>query len=138
MFCLHLGENVTALPHRRGRYLSAERVVISGKPWGMRPSKESCGIARTGWRFDQAERGEPSRVNRPHLSCLTPHDAMADKLRECPSCALDVDTAADVCPYCAYEFPQQRSSRTFMAWLMALLLAWPAFKVLQLLFSFVR
>ncbi len=59
---------------------------------------------------------------------------MADTVRECPSCALDVDTDAEVCPYCNYEFPQQKSSRKAMAWVMALLLAWPVFELLKLLF----
>ena len=48
---------------------------------------------------------------------------MADALKECPSCALDVDAEAEVCPYCNYEFPVQKTSRTVMAWVMALLLA---------------
>ncbi len=59
---------------------------------------------------------------------------MADAFRECPSCALDVEKDAEVCPYCQYEFPTQRSSRKVMAWVMALLLAWPLYEVLKLLF----
>ena len=60
---------------------------------------------------------------------------MADPVKECPSCALDVDEGAEVCPYCAYEFPRQKSAVKIVAWLMALLLAWPLFKVLSLLFD---
>lgn len=60
---------------------------------------------------------------------------MADALKECPSCALDVDQDAEVCPYCAYEFPRQTSMRKTMAWVMALLLIWPLYKVLMLLFG---
>ena len=60
---------------------------------------------------------------------------MADAVRECPSCALDVDEDAEVCPYCNYEFPRQKSSRKVMAWVMALLLAWPVFELLKLLFG---
>ena len=59
---------------------------------------------------------------------------MADAVKECPSCALDVDSTAEVCPYCQYEFPVQKSSRKVMAWVMALLLAWPLYEVLKLLF----
>ena len=59
---------------------------------------------------------------------------MADALKECPSCALDVEKDAEVCPYCQYEFPVQKSSRKVMAWVMALLLAWPLYEVLKLLF----
>lgn len=60
---------------------------------------------------------------------------MADKVKECPACALDVDKDADVCPYCNYEFPRQKSSVKAAAWLMALLLAWPLYKLLMLLFG---
>jgi hypothetical protein len=60
---------------------------------------------------------------------------MADTVKECPSCALDVDEEAEVCPYCRYEFPRQPSARKAMAWVMALLLAWPLFELLKLLFT---
>ena len=29
------------------------------------------------------------------------------KKKECPSCAVDVDAAAEECPICGYEFPQK-------------------------------
>lgn len=59
---------------------------------------------------------------------------MADDLKECPSCALDVAPEAEVCPYCHYEFPRQRSSVRWVAWLLVVLLAWPVFKLLTMLF----
>ena len=60
---------------------------------------------------------------------------MAETLKECPSCALDVEADAEVCPYCNYEFPRQKSTVKTLAWLMALLLLWPLFKLLSLLFN---
>ena len=59
---------------------------------------------------------------------------MAEKEKECPSCALNVPASAEACPFCQYEFPVQKSSRKVMAWVMALLLAWPLYEVLKLLF----
>ena len=56
------------------------------------------------------------------------------QMEECPSCALEVDRTQDVCPYCAYEFPRQTRSRTLMAWVMALLLLWPVFELVKLIF----
>lgn len=53
---------------------------------------------------------------------------------ECPSCALDAPADAEECPYCGYEFPRQKKSVMAVAVIMALLLAWPAFKLIQLLF----
>lgn len=55
-------------------------------------------------------------------------------MRECPSCALEVEKGNDICPYCQYEFPIQKTSRTIMAIVMALLLAWPLYEGLKLLF----
>ncbi|MFQ5570128.1 MAG: zinc ribbon domain-containing protein [Rhodothermales bacterium] len=60
---------------------------------------------------------------------------MAERNKECPSCALAVDATAEVCPYCRYEFPAQRSTLKYAAWLMALLLLWPLFELLMLLFD---
>lgn len=54
---------------------------------------------------------------------------------ECPSCALEAPDDAEVCPYCGYEFPRQKKSVMTMAVVMALLLAWPLFKLLEMLFS---
>jgi hypothetical protein len=55
--------------------------------------------------------------------------------RECPACALEFEETGDTeeCPYCGYEFPQQRSSLQWVAWLLALLLLWPAIKGLMIL-----
>jgi hypothetical protein len=47
---------------------------------------------------------------------------MVDKQKECPSCALDVPADADVCPFCAYEFPVQRTSVKYAAVAMVVLL----------------
>ncbi len=55
-------------------------------------------------------------------------------MEECPSCALEVDRKLEVCPYCAYEFPRQTRSRITMAWVMALLLIWPLFELIKLIF----
>ncbi|MCY4675118.1 MAG: zinc ribbon domain-containing protein [Bacteroidetes bacterium] len=55
-------------------------------------------------------------------------------MEECPSCALEVARKLKVCPYCGYEFPKQSNSRTLMAWVMAILLAWPLFEIIKLIF----
>lgn len=55
--------------------------------------------------------------------------------RECPSCALPVDASEDVCPYCDYEFPEQKTGVTSMAWLFALLLLWPIIELILWLFG---
>lgn len=57
--------------------------------------------------------------------------------RECPSCALEYDASDDPdrCPYCGYEFPQHRTGLKWIAWLLVLLLAWPAIKGLMYLFG---
>jgi RNA polymerase subunit RPABC4/transcription elongation factor Spt4 len=49
---------------------------------------------------------------------------MESKKQECPSCAVQVDADAEICPICGYEFPKQSLSITIMAWLMILLLIW--------------
>ena len=54
--------------------------------------------------------------------------------KECPSCAFDVPQKAETCPYCGYEFPQLSQGVKYAAILMALLLAWPLFKLLMYLF----
>lgn len=50
---------------------------------------------------------------------------MADT-RTCPSCAMEIDAAEKTCPICGYEPPHQKKSVQYAAWLMALLLLWPA------------
>lgn len=58
------------------------------------------------------------------------------KERECPSCALMIDAEADVCPYCGYDLPPApKSSVKVVAIVMALLLAYPLFKLLAMLFG---
>ena len=60
---------------------------------------------------------------------------MAERERECPSCALPIDESADVCPYCGYDLPQQKSSLRYVAILFALLMLWPLIELLDRLFS---
>ena len=57
--------------------------------------------------------------------------------RECPSCALEFEDTGDVkrCPYCDYEFTQRTASVQWVAWLLALILLWPAIKGLMFLFG---
>ncbi|GBD93644.1 hypothetical protein BMS3Abin05_01228 [bacterium BMS3Abin05] len=50
--------------------------------------------------------------------------------KECPGCALPVDKAADVCPYCGYEFPEQKSSLKWAAILLAIIFAYPLLRLL--------
>lgn len=48
--------------------------------------------------------------------------------RECPGCAIEVDTDAEACPICGYEFPKQPIGVKIMVWVMViLLLAWLLF-----------
>jgi predicted amidophosphoribosyltransferase len=58
---------------------------------------------------------------------------MPDATRECPACAMEVDASADACPICGYEAPRQRTSLQIAAWVMVLLLLWPAFEGLMYL-----
>ena len=60
---------------------------------------------------------------------------MQEKQKECPSCALEVDATAEVCPYCEYECPKQRSSLKWAAILLALLLVWPVVNLIMRLFE---
>ena len=60
---------------------------------------------------------------------------MRESTRECPSCALSIDADADVCPYCGYDLPRQKSSLQIAAIVMALLLIWPLIKLIQYLFG---
>ena len=49
---------------------------------------------------------------------------MADR-RECPSCALEIDAEADVCPYCGYELPRQNPNLKYYVLLfVALMILW--------------
>ena len=50
------------------------------------------------------------------------------KTKECPSCAVDIDSKETVCPVCGYEFPGQRSFLKPVALLLLILFAWPLLK----------
>ena len=56
---------------------------------------------------------------------------MSPRERECPSCALPVEGTPEECPYCGYEFPRQKTSVKWMAWVLALILLWPAIEGLM-------
>ena len=43
------------------------------------------------------------------------------KTKECPSCAMEIDKNARVCPICGYEFPQQKVGFQILAILLILL-----------------
>ncbi len=58
--------------------------------------------------------------------------------RECPSCALEYEYEAgdppEVCPYCGYEFPKQKTSTAAFAWIFAaLLLLWACYELITYL-----
>lgn len=53
--------------------------------------------------------------------------------RACPSCGLPINADADVCPYCAYDLPQQKSSLKMAALLFALLMLWPLIELIRYL-----
>ena len=53
---------------------------------------------------------------------------MAEKQKECPSCAMDVDATSEVCPICGYEFPASSPVRTIGAvFMLILILIWLLF-----------
>jgi hypothetical protein len=37
----------------------------------------------------------------------------------------------EVCPFCGYEFPQQKKTMPVFAWLFAVLMLWPLFQLLK-------
>lgn len=50
------------------------------------------------------------------------------KRKECPSCAIEVDSSSKICPVCKYEFPPQNYGLKLVAVLLALLfLLWAIF-----------
>ncbi|WP_022836514.1 zinc-ribbon domain-containing protein [Salisaeta longa] len=55
----------------------------------------------------------------------------------CPACGLELpDDVDDTCPYCGYEFPgRPLGNASWIAWVLAILLAWPAIKGLLYLFG---
>jgi RNA polymerase subunit RPABC4/transcription elongation factor Spt4 len=44
--------------------------------------------------------------------------------KECPSCAMDVDEKAKICPVCGYEFPVQHKIYILVAIVLLLLSMW--------------
>ena len=58
---------------------------------------------------------------------------MTEETKECPSCALEVPAEADVCPYCGYEFPEQKTGVKGFAILFAvLMLLWAIYELVRL------
>jgi RNA polymerase subunit RPABC4/transcription elongation factor Spt4 len=49
---------------------------------------------------------------------------MSDHKKECPGCAVPIDSAEEICPICGYEFPKQSTGIKIMAWLMIILMIW--------------
>ena len=43
-------------------------------------------------------------------------------VRECPSCAMEVPSDAEVCPMCGYEFPVPKTGVRASAWLFVALM----------------
>ncbi len=54
---------------------------------------------------------------------------------ECPGCAMEVDAASAICPFCQYEFPQARQSFKWVGWLMLILLIYPVLLILNKILS---
>lgn len=60
---------------------------------------------------------------------------MAEKTRECPSCALEGPSDASECPFCGYEFPGPHPRwQVWTAVAVAALLVWPLLRLIDLLF----
>ena len=49
------------------------------------------------------------------------HGFLAMKKKECPSCAMEVDTKAEICPICGYEFPVIHKGYIIVAILLLLI-----------------
>lgn len=43
---------------------------------------------------------------------------MKENTKECPSCAMEIDSKAKICPICQYEFPRQASGTIWIAVLL--------------------
>ena len=43
------------------------------------------------------------------------------KKKECPSCAMEIDTGAKECPVCGYEFPSSAKGLKWAAVVLAIL-----------------
>lgn len=48
---------------------------------------------------------------------------------------MDVDSDAETCPFCGYEFPRQKGSVKLIAVVIILLMLWPLFKLIQSLMN---
>lgn len=59
-------------------------------------------------------------------------------VKECPACAMEAATDADVCPWCGYEFPVARAGVRASAWLMAALMVLLALPLLAWLLRLIR
>lgn len=51
-------------------------------------------------------------------------------MRECPSCAVDVEDNLSVCPVCGYEFPQKKSWPRWIAFILLLLSGYVTLRIL--------
>ena len=59
---------------------------------------------------------------------------MAEKTRECPSCALEIESREETCPYCGYELPREKQGWKLVAIIAVILLAWPIIELVRLIF----
>ncbi len=50
-------------------------------------------------------------------------------MKECPSCAMDIDGAAAVCPICQYEFPRQRRLIRWSALVLVAMMLYPLYRI---------
>jgi hypothetical protein len=57
----------------------------------------------------------PNRISHKEFPKLV-------KTKECPSCAMEVDSSSKICPICQFEFPRRAPWITWMA--IFLLLVW--------------
>ncbi|MTI40861.1 zinc ribbon domain-containing protein [Fulvivirga lutimaris] len=46
------------------------------------------------------------------------------KKKECPSCAMEIDSKAKECPICGYEFATFNTSQRIVAVLLILVILW--------------
>lgn len=44
------------------------------------------------------------------------------KKKECPSCAMEIDASARVCPICNYEFPMKSTGKRIVAIVLVILM----------------
>jgi hypothetical protein len=55
-------------------------------------------------------------------------------LKECPSCAVDIDRSSEVCPICGYEFPVRKPLLTWTAVVLLILFIYPLFRMIKYFF----